>query len=109
MPAAVAGSVAIVVLIALGVGRSLLDDGPTHPRPASVTTAPSQLEPLGTAAQLNAAFDTPEGRAALVHEFAPGSFGAKPSPAPLTPSDSDNVRPGPTTSDEVNCTGRGPC
>ena len=95
---------AILVVVAFGIGRALFDNGPTHTHPAAVTTAPPQLEPLGTAAQLNAAFDTPEGRAALAHEFAPGYFGGTPSTSPVASASSPA-----STSDAVNCIGRGPC
>ena len=97
---------AILVVVAFGIGRALLDNGRAHTHPAVVTTAPPQLEPLGTAAQLNAAFDTPEGRAALAHEFAPGYFGGHPSTASV-PSASSPATP--STSAAVNCIDRGPC
>jgi hypothetical protein len=97
---------AILTVVAFGVGRAVLDGGSAHTHPAAVTTAPPQLEPLGTAAQLNAAFDTPEGRAAIAHEFAPGYFGGHPSTAAV-PSASSPASP--STSDTVNCIGRGPC
>ena len=91
--------VALLALVAFGVGRAVLDDGPTHRAPAVVPAAP-QVDAMGTMAQLNALFDTPEGHAALVREFGSNSFGATSSSA--TPTS-------PSTSDETKCTLRVPC
>ena len=95
--------VAVLALVAAGIGRSALDDGPTHRNPAPAAAVPPQVEPMGTMAQLNALLlDTPEGRAALAAEFGAGSFGAQPSPSPST-------LPASSASGSDTCHYRGPC
>jgi hypothetical protein len=102
-------AVALLALVAFGIGRVVLDDGPAHRNPAPASITPQQVDPLGTMAQLNALLSTPEGQAALVREFGPGAFGAQPSTStPASPASS----PAPaqaSTSDGPDCLYSGPC
>ena len=99
-------AVALLALVAFGIGRAVLDDGPTHRNPAPASITPQQVDPLGTTAQLNALLSTPEGQAALVREFGPNAFGAKSSTS--TPASSSASAPA-STSHGPNCLYNGPC
>jgi hypothetical protein len=61
--------------------------------PVRVTPAPQSLDTSAEVTQFNALINTPEGRAALVREFGPASFGgavaSSPTPTPSTAPPAD--------------------
>jgi hypothetical protein len=103
--AAISVALALAAIVAFFVVRIEQDRGTTTTVPATVTAAnatPAAIQsPTAEAVQLNALLDTPEGRAAVVHEFAPGYFGGHPASSqstassPAAPNDSCPVVRGP--------------
>jgi hypothetical protein len=92
--AVIVAAALLLALVAFGIDRVVQDRGVTS-HPAAAITPAQQVAPSASIAQLNAFLATPAGQAALVHEFAPGSFGARPGPSssstspatsPATPS-----------------------
>jgi len=96
--AAIVLAVALVAIVAFFAVRIAQDHGTTTTVPATVSavnaTPATIASPNPDAVQLNALLNTPEGRAALAHEFAPGYFGGHPassqstSSSPAAPGDS---------------------